>query len=77
MEYGGCEPIFGGHTSACAHPGGFGVHPKMEKHKTLLVEHFAQKGFEVREMGNGAGDLNSDSRVVAFTSFQTYGRADH
>lgn len=53
-----------------ARPGGFGVHPKMEKLKTLLVEHFAQKGLEAEENGNGGEDLNSDSRVMVFTSFR-------
>ncbi|GJE91515.1 DEAD/DEAH box helicase domain-containing protein [Phanerochaete sordida] len=52
-----------------ARPGGFGPHPKMDKLKTLLVEHFAQKGLDNAEAG-GTGDLDSDSRVMVFTSFR-------
>jgi hypothetical protein len=51
-----------------ARPGGFSMHPKMDKLKTLLIEHFAQKGLD--NDSNAAGDLDSDSRVMVFTSFR-------
>ena len=51
-----------------ARPGGFSMHPKMDKLKTLLIEHFAQKGLD--NESNAAGDLDSDSRVMVFTSFR-------
>ena len=51
-------------------PEGLPPHPKMEKLKTLLVEHFAQKGFDAEANGPAGGDLNSDSRVTVFTSFR-------
>lgn len=48
---------------------GFTPHPKMDKLKTLLVEHFAQKGFDAEDAGaGGAQELDSDSRVMVFTS---------
>ena len=45
-------------------------HPKMEKLRTLLIEHFAQKGFDAEANGAEGSDLNSDSRVMVFTSFR-------
>jgi ERCC4-related helicase len=51
-----------------ARPGGFSVHPKMDKLKTLLIEHFAQKGFD--NEANTGETLDSDSRVMVFTSFR-------
>lgn len=50
--------------------GGFPPHPKMEKLKTLLIEHFAQKGFDAETNSVVGGDLNSESRVMVFTSFR-------
>ncbi|KAI0690699.1 hypothetical protein BC835DRAFT_1363433 [Cytidiella melzeri] len=53
-------------------PGGFSVHPKMDKMKTLLVEHFAQKKFDKEDaQANGGGeDMSGDSRVMVFVSFR-------
>lgn len=51
-------------------PGGFSPHPKMDKLKTLLIEHFAQKGLDAEANGENSGDLNSNSRVMVFTSFR-------
>ena len=55
-------------------PGGFVTHPKMEKLKMLLIEHFAQKQFEkedaVANNAIGAADLTGDSRVMVFCSFR-------
>ena len=51
-------------------PEGFSPHPKMEKLKALLIEHFAQKGFDAEANGDAGGDLNSESRVMVFTSFR-------
>ena len=52
--------------------GGFPIHPKMDKMKTLLVEHFAQKRFDKDDaVANGGGeDLSGDSRVMIFVSFR-------
>ena len=53
-------------------PGGFSVHPKMDKMKTLLIEHFAQKKFDKDDaVANGGGeDLSGDSRVMVFVSYR-------
>ena len=53
-------------------PGGFSVHPKMDKMKTLLIEHFAQKHFDDEDaQANGSGEtLTSDSRVMLFVSYR-------
>lgn len=53
-------------------PDGFDMHPKMDKVKTLLIEHFAQKRFDKDDaVANGGGeDLSGDSRVMVFTSFR-------
>ncbi|KAI0085640.1 hypothetical protein BDY19DRAFT_964916 [Irpex rosettiformis] len=52
--------------------GGFPVHPKMDKMKTLLVEYFAQKRFDKEDaVANGSGeDISGDSRVMIFVSFR-------
>lgn len=50
------------------------MHPKMDKMKTLLVEHFAQKRFDKEDAdanGNDNGEeLSGDSRVMVFASFR-------
>lgn len=53
-------------------PGGFPIHPKMDKMKTLLVEHFAQQQFDKEDaQANGGGqDLTGDSKVMLFASFR-------
>jgi ATP-dependent DNA helicase MPH1 len=53
-------------------PGGFTIHPKMDKMRTLLVEHFAQKKFDKEDAQiNGGGEhLSGDSRVMVFVSFR-------
>ena len=51
-------------------PEGFSPHPKMDKLKTLLIEHFAQKAFD-NEANDGGEQLDSDSRVMVFTSFRS------
>ena len=54
-------------------PGGFPVHPKMDKMKTLLIEHFAQKRFDKEDtMANDGGgvELSGDSRAMVFVSLR-------
>lgn len=50
--------------------GGFSVHPKVEKLKTLLIEHFTQKGLEAEGQGSDDGEPNSNSRAMVFASFR-------
>ncbi len=52
--------------------GGFPIHPKMEKVKTLLIEHFAQKHFDKEDAdANGQGaDISGDSRVMLFSTYR-------
>ena len=53
-------------------PDGFPVHPKMDKLKTLLIEHFAQKQFDKEDAdANGHGaDVSGDSRVMVFSTYR-------
>lgn len=53
-------------------PGGFSVHPKMEKMKTLLIEHFAQKQFDKDDADANGGNhtLTGDSRVMLFVTLR-------
>lgn len=46
-------------------PGGFGMHPKMDTLKTLLVQHFGQKISE----GDREGDVN-DTRAMVFVTYR-------
>ena len=53
-------------------PTGFAIHPKMEKLKMLLVEHFAQKQFDKEDAdaaGRGEG-VSGDSRVMVFSTYR-------
>ena len=47
-------------------PGGFGMHPKMETLKTLLVEHFGQRISEGDEEGAGV----SGTRAMVFVTYR-------
>ncbi|KAL1739408.1 P-loop containing nucleoside triphosphate hydrolase protein [Schizophyllum fasciatum] len=53
------------------HPGGFSMHPKMEKMKSIIINHFAQ---EMEESGLGAGDVEEsarvETRVMVFVTFR-------
>lgn len=53
-------------------PGGFLTHPKMEKLKMLLIEHFAQKRFEKEDadLVGGREGVTGDSHVMVFCSFR-------
>lgn len=53
-------------------PEGFSVHPKMDKLKTLLIEHFAQKQFDKDDAeANGVTPSTSgDSSVMLFVSYR-------
>lgn len=52
--------------------GGFSMHPKQEKLKLLLVEHFAQKRFDKDDAEAHGNDQipSGDSRVMVFVSFR-------
>ncbi|PSS37374.1 hypothetical protein PHLCEN_2v776, partial [Hermanssonia centrifuga] len=52
--------------------GGFSTHPKMDRVKTLLVEHFAQKRYdkEDADANGGSEELTGDSHVMIFVSFR-------
>ena len=52
---------------------GFGTHPKQDKLKALLIDHFAQKQFDLDDAsrnGNVPDDVTGDSRVMVFCSFR-------
>ena len=55
-----------------ARSGCFPPHPKMDKLKLLLVEHFAQKKFdrEDAKTGGAAEVPSGDSRVMVFVSYR-------
>ncbi|KAI4528478.1 P-loop containing nucleoside triphosphate hydrolase protein [Schizophyllum commune Loenen D] len=48
------------------HPGGFSMHPKMEKVKSIIIDHFAQ---EMAENENNNAD-KIESRVMVFVTFR-------
>ena len=47
-------------------PGGFGMHPKMETLKTLLVQHFGQRAFEGDEEEGGV----NNTRAMVFVTYR-------
>lgn len=47
-------------------PGGFGMHPKMETLKTLLVQHFAQRISEGDEEDEGV----NNTRAMVFVTYR-------
>ncbi|KAF8559410.1 P-loop containing nucleoside triphosphate hydrolase protein [Imleria badia] len=47
-------------------PGGFGMHPKMETLKTLLVQHFGQRSFDGDEEEGGA----NSTRAMVFVTYR-------
>lgn len=47
-------------------PGGFGMHPKMETLKTLLVQHFAQK---ISERDEEEAEVN-ETRAMVFVTYR-------
>ena len=57
-----------------ARPGGFLTHPKMERLKMLLIEHFAQRRLDFEEaeaeVNGQTGTNDGDSRVMVFCSYR-------
>ncbi|KAI5898666.1 P-loop containing nucleoside triphosphate hydrolase protein, partial [Schizophyllum commune H4-8] len=55
------------------HPGGFSMHPKMEKVKSIIIDHFAQEmaeneGRDVENEAHNAAKI--ESRVMVFVTFR-------
>ena len=51
---------------------GFSIHPKMEKLRTLLMQHFAKHMLDQEDAANGnqGADNPQESRVMVFVSFR-------